>query len=50
MIVYFVPYTKKYRKECYGDGRIACGGYYPIKEFGQFTGLFPHPDQESICW
>lgn len=50
MIVYFVPFTEEYKKECWGDGRSACGGYYPIKEYGQFAGLRPHSYQESICW
>lgn len=50
MIIYLI----KYKNEgigVLGDGRYACGNYYPI--YNSDTGknfLEPHPYQSSICW
>lgn len=54
-IVYaMVIYLIKYKDKDYGvlgNGRYACGNYYPI--YKAATGknfLEPHPYQASICW
>lgn len=50
MIIYIIKYKNK-DYGVLGDGRYACGNYYPI--YNSDTGknfLEPHPYQASICW
>lgn len=50
MIIYIIKYKNK-DYGVLGNGRYACGNYYPI--YKASTGknfLEPHPYQASICW
>jgi len=50
MIIYIIKYKNK-DYGVLGNGRYACGNYYPI--YKSSTGknfLEPHPFQASICW
>ena len=49
MVVYAIMYKSK-DYDVLGDGRCACGNYYPIFTINKKRYFEPHNYQASICW